>query len=281
MTIGAIVVNHNAGESLHACVTSLLDAGVSAVVVVDNDSRDDSVRALERAHPEIRVIETGKNLGYGSAVNIGRRAIDDDYLFVCNPDLVIEPGAPELLAEYLDHHSEAGVVGPRIYETNGSVYPSARRFPSVKDALGHALFAMFLPDNRFSRRYKSPALDATHAVTVDWVSGACLLARAAAFDAVGGFDERYFMYVEDLDLCWRLRRAQWSSAYLPSARVVHLGGLSSGQHPYRMLVAHHVSTWRFAQRSLSGWRMAMLPAVFVGIGARLVVAVARQFANRR
>ena len=139
---------------------------------------------------------------------------------------------------------------------------------------------MFLPDNRFSRRYKFAAVDATHATAVDWVSGACLLARARAFDEVAGFDERYFMYVEDLDLCWRLRQRNWLCAYLPAAHVIHSGGLSSGQHPYRMLVAHHVSTWRFARRSLTGVRSSMLPIVFVGIVARLVIALVRQLSRR-
>ena len=280
MTIGAIVVNHNAGASLLACVTSLVDGGIESIVVVDNDSRDDSIASVQRVYPAVRVILTGVNAGYGSAVNIGRKEISEEYLFICNPDLVIDTVAPTLLGEYLDHHQDCGVVGPRIFETNGVVYPSARSFPSIRDAIGHALFSMFLPDNQFSRRYKFAAVNATHAVSVDWVSGASFLARAAAFDAVGGFDERYFMYVEDLDLCWRLRQVNWVCAYLPAASVTHRGGLSSRQHPYRMLVAHHVSTWRFARRSLTGARASMLPVVLVGIAARLVIALVRQFTHR-
>ncbi len=280
MSISAIVVNHNAGDSLLACVSSLMGAAIDSIVIVDNDSRDLSVASVEAAHPEVRVIRTGENLGYGTAANIGRRVVDGEYLFICNPDLLIDPNCPTLLGEYLEHHADAGVVGPRIFETNGEVYPSARAFPSITDALGHALLSMFLPDNRFSRRYKSAALSVTHATAVDWVSGACFLARAEAFDLVGGFDERYFMYVEDLDLCWRLRQVGWRCAYLPAAQVIHSGGLSSGQHPYRMLVAHHVSTWRFARRSLTGVRAILLPVVFVGIVVRLVVALVRQFSRR-
>lgn len=280
MSISAIVVNHNAGESLLACVTSLVDSGIESIVIVDNDSYDQSIASVTRVYPAVRVILTGKNLGYGSAVNIGRRGILDEYLFICNPDLVIDQSAPSLLGEYLDHHKDCAIVGPRIFETDGEVYPSARAFPSIKDALGHALLSMFFPDNRFSRRYKFAAVKETHAISVDWVSGACFLARAEAFDQVGGFDERYFMYVEDLDLCWRLRQVKWLCAYLPAANVTHRGGLSSREHPYRMLVAHHVSTWRFARRSLTGARSSILPVVFVGIVGRLAIALVRQFAHR-
>ncbi|HUY07567.1 MAG TPA: glycosyltransferase family 2 protein [Acidimicrobiales bacterium] len=280
MTTGAIVVNHNAGDSLFACVTSLVTSGIESIVVVDNDSHDASLAPVQRAYPDVRVILSRKNLGYGSAVNLGRAELVDEHIFVCNPDLVIDREAPALLAEYLSHHHDTGVVGPRIFETNGQVYPSARSFPSITDAFGHALLSMFWPHNRFSRRYRFATIGATHAVSADWVSGACFLVCAEAFDAVGGFDERYFMYVEDLDLCWRLRQIGWRSAYLPAATVVHHGGISAGQHPYRMLVAHHVSAWRFARKSLTGARSVILPFVFVGVVGRLAVALIRQFGRR-
>ena len=280
MSIGAVVVNHNAGEALIACVASLTEAGLDLITVVDNDSDDSSLERLEREHPGTRIIRTGQNLGYGTAVNLGARALGVERLFVCNPDLVVDASAPGTLARYLDDHPEVGVVGPRIFEANGEIYPSARAFPEVLDALGHGLLAMFWPGNRFSMRYKSAALSAQGPINTDWVSGACFMARSSAFAEVGGFDESYFMYVEDLDLCWRLRRAGWTAAYVPSASVTHFGGLSTGQRPYRMLVAHHASTWRFARRSLTGAQRLLLPLVAMGIGARLVAATAQQFSRQ-
>jgi N-acetylglucosaminyl-diphospho-decaprenol L-rhamnosyltransferase len=100
-----------------------------------------------------------------------------------------------------------------------------------------------------------------------------------AYRSVGGFDEAYFMYVEDLDLCWRLSRAGWSVRIEPSAVVTHAQGLSAKRHPYKMLVAHHVSTWRFAVRSLSGTRRLLLPLIAAGLLLRLAVAVAREAAH--
>ena len=111
---------------------------------------------------------------------------------------------------------------------------------------------------------------------VDWVSGACFLARRSAWEAVGGFDRAYFMYLEDVDLCWRLGRAGWAVAYEPEAQVVHVQGVSADRHPYRMLLAHHVSMWRFARRSTPAERRWALPLVLPGLAVRLAVTVARR-----
>ncbi len=276
MSIAAVIVNHNAGPALTACVESLLAATVDEVIVVDNQSSDNSLDLLARIYPEVTLIETGANLGYGSAINIGRRKTELDYLFICNPDLLVDERAPGYLASYLVSHPEVAVVGPRILEPTGEVYPSARNFPSVINAIGHGLLAMFWPTNRFSRRYKPPTLDLNNPSEAGWVSGACMMARVSAYDQVGGFDERYFMYVEDLDLCWRLTNAGWKIAYQPLGQVVHQGGLSSSRHPYKMQVAHHRSTWRFARRSLTGPKAVLLPVVGVGLVARLFISLCRE-----
>lgn len=276
MTIGAVVVNHNAGASLFECIESLHRAKIEDIVIVDNASSDNSLEKLSQVGPNVRIIRTGKNLGYGTAVNVGRKQLVCDHLFVCNPDLVVEAAAPRLLSSYLDQHPGVGIVGPKIFETSGEVYPSARSFPNIIDALGHGLFGIFWSENPFSRRYKSDALGATVPRRVDWVSGACFLTVARAFDAVSGFDEQYFMYVEDLDLCWRLNKAGWTIAYEPAATVIHHGGVSARRRPYRMLVAHHASTWRFARRRLVGAKRLILPLVGAGILFRLVLALVRQ-----
>jgi len=161
-------------------------------------------------------------------------------------------------------------------EADGTRYPSARRFPTLGDGVGHALLAGVLPGNRFSRRYRMADLDPDGPTEVDWVSGACFLARHRALTELGGFDELYFMYAEDTDLCWRARQAGWGVAYVPDAVVTHLQGISTARHPYRMLVAHHRSVYRFAARTTRGWRRVALPAVAVLLVGRLAVACARR-----
>ncbi|HLI15045.1 MAG TPA: glycosyltransferase family 2 protein [Acidimicrobiales bacterium] len=283
--IGAVVVNRDAGSALVACVDSLRRAGVEEVVVVDNASSDGSLEALARRDRAATIVAAGRNLGYGRAANLGVARLGAGLVLVCNPDLVVDPGAPGALAGAIEADPAVGVAGPLVLRPDGVPYPSARAFPSLVEAAGHALLGPLWPSNPWSRRYRLDlarergALDAGP-VPVDWVSGACALFRREAFDAVGGFDEGYFMYVEDLDLCWRLRRAGWEARYVPAARVVHHGGLSSARHPYRMLVAHHRSTWRFARRSSSGLQRLVLPAVAAGLAARLGVSLAGELGAR-
>jgi len=146
-----------------------------------------------------------------------------------------------------------------------------RTFPDLVDAIGHGLLGAVAPANRFTRRYRMLDWDHSQAAAVDWVSGACLLVRRSAWDVVGGFDPAYFMYLEDVDLCWRAGRAGWAVGYEPAARVLHVQGASTRRRPYRMLVAHHRSLWRFARTTTTGGRRAALPVVAVGLVARLAV----------
>lgn len=283
LAVGAVVVNYEAGAALVRCVASLRVAGASPVVVVDNGSRDGSLAALADADADAVLVPTGRNLGYGTAANRGVAHLEDqiDAVLVCNPDLEIAPDALRRLAAALLEYPDAAVVGPTIREPDGARYPSTRRFPSYATAVGHALFGLFWPDNRWSRAYRQeeaaelPA-DAGDAPEVDWVSGACFLVRREAFSSVSGFDEGYFMYVEDLDLCWRLRRAGWSVRYVADAEVVHEQGRSTARRPYRMIVAHHRSTWRFARRRATGVENALLPLIGAGIVLRCGTALVQR-----
>jgi N-acetylglucosaminyl-diphospho-decaprenol L-rhamnosyltransferase len=280
--LSAVVVNYNAGWLLAGCVASLRAEGIDEVLVADNASTDRSGATLAAADPSARWLPTGANLGYGAAANLGVAATTGRYVLVCNPDVVVGPGALAQLAAALDDDPALGVVGPRITEPDGAVYPSARVFPSLVDAVGHGLLGLVAPGNRFSRRYKLLDWDHTDPRRVDWVSGACFLTRRSAWDALGGFDPSYFMYLEDVDLCWRAWRAGWEVGYEPAAHVTHVQGVSTDRHPYRMIVAHHRSVLRFAGRTLTGAKRLGLPIVAVGLALRAVVACGhRWLAGRR
>jgi N-acetylglucosaminyl-diphospho-decaprenol L-rhamnosyltransferase len=284
--IGAVVVDHDAGALLNGCVRSLLAEGANPVVVVENGapgSVEVALRPLLGTGPatSVRVVRPGRNIGFGSGVNRGLAALageerPPEWVLVSNADLVVHPGALGTLRGVLESHPAWALVGPRILTEAGDVYPSVRRFPSMRDAAGHALLALFKPDNRFTRRYK-PAPPAGDGVAeADWVGGPCFLARRQALEELGGFDEAYFMYLEDTDLCWRARHDGWGVGFAGSAEVTHIGGVSTARHPYRMLLAHHRSALRFSVRTTSGWRRLALPLAAVVLAARLVVAVARQ-----
>jgi N-acetylglucosaminyl-diphospho-decaprenol L-rhamnosyltransferase len=273
--VAAVVVNHDAGAVLVECVASLRGEGIDEVVVVDNASTDGSTGAVQTADPDVRVVHTGANLGYGAGANRGVAATGAELVLVSNPDVVVHPGAVETLAVALASDPALAVVGPCIMEADGTRYPSARRFPSLVDAAGHAVLAGVAPENRFTRRYRMSDLQPDAVAEVDWVSGACFLARRRALEELGGFDEDYFMYAEDVDLCWRARRAGWGVAYVPAAVVTHRRGVSTARRPYRMLAAHHRSVYRFARRTARGWRRATLPVVAALLALRLVVVSAR------
>jgi len=274
--VGAVVVNYNAREHLLACVDSLLAAGVSQVAVADNGSQDGSEMALLERFPAVGWVPTGANLGYGNAANLGARSLCTPYLLVCNPDVAVGYGAVVAMRQLLEARPEVAVVGPKVVDLGGRLYPSARRFPDLVEAFGHGIIGQFWPGNPFTKRYRMTEWDHASRRDVDWVSGSCFMARRQAWDAVGGFDSRYFMYLEDVDLCWRLRQAGWEVTYEPAAQVVHVQGVSADRHPYRMLLAHHVSIWRFARRSTAGSRRAALLLVAPGLVVRFFLASARR-----
>jgi N-acetylglucosaminyl-diphospho-decaprenol L-rhamnosyltransferase len=279
--VSAVVVNHEAGDALVQCVATLRLEGIADVIVVDNASSDGSTEALLSADDAVRLVQTGTNLGYGAAANRGIDMTGSELVLVSNPDVAVHGGALRALVEVLGADPTIAIVGPRILEADGTRYPSARRFPSLVDAAGHALLGDLVPGNRFTRRYRLGYVDAEEVTDVDWVSGACFLARRRALEELHGFDQSYFMYAEDTDLCWRARRAGWGVRFVPSAVVTHLQGISTARHPYRMLVAHHRSVFRFAARTEQGWRRLALPATAVFLTLRLGVMCARQALSAR
>ena len=268
----AVVVNYEAGPLLLDSVRSLLaDAsadGPPPVVVVDNGSTDDSLAVLRAALPAVAVVETGRNLGYAAAANRGIARTETPIVAVCNADVRVRPGAGAALVTRFDAEPDLGAVGPAIVEPDGTRYPSARRVASVADAVGHGTLVRVWPGNPFTRRYRQLDADPDRARDVEWVSGAAVWLRRAAVDAVDGWDERYFMYVEDVDLCWRLRRDGWRVSFEPAATVVHVQGVSTARHPYRMIAAHHRSLLRFAACRGRGWRRALLGPAAVYLAVR-------------
>lgn len=282
----AVVVNHDAGGLLTECVESLR-ADVSAgappeVVVVDNDSSDDSLGTLARAFPDVPVVRPRANLGYARAANLGIAATRAPVVAVLNPDARLDAGSAAVALERFAREPAVAALGPRIRNPDGSTYPSARRVPSVADAVGHGVVGLFRPDNRFTRRYRELDADPARARDVDWVSGAVVFLRRDALDAVGGWNERYFMYVEDVELCWRLRAAGRRVVYEPAAGAVHVQGVSTDRHAYRMIVEHHRSLFRFAAQRWRGPRRWLLPFAGVYLSARTILAlVARTLTGGR
>lgn len=277
MKWSAVVVNHNAGEAIVDCVRSLLTEGAHEVVVVDNASSDGSIAALETAAADenlgASVFHSGGNLGYATAANLGIARTFTEVVAVLNPDTRLLPGTGDAMTGVFED-SSVGAAGPRLLNPDGSTYPSARTVPSTLDAVGHGLLGLMWAKNPFTRRYRQLDVDDTVRRTVDWVSGAAVWMRRSAVDEIGGWDEDYFMYVEDVDVCWRLRQAGWRILFEPAGRVEHVQGTATARRPYRMLMEHHRSLFRFAGKRWRGPRRLLLGPAAVFLGVRAVAAMA-------
>jgi GT2 family glycosyltransferase len=219
--ITVAIVSWNTRELLARCLASV-PAGLD-VWVVDNGSTDGSADMVRTDHPNVRLVESERNLGFGGAVNLVARSTSTPLLLIANADVALEPGALDALRAALDADPGAGAVAPRLVLPDGSTQHSVFAFPSVPFAL---LFALGLAGDRLCVPGR---WNPDRARRVPWAIGALLLVRRAAWDAAGGFDERQWMYAEDLDLGWRLRRAGWATRYEPRARVLHESAASTGQ----------------------------------------------------
>ena len=262
----------------------------AVVVLADNGSTDGVPEAAAAERDNVQFLPTGGNLGYGSGVNVAARhlqplrdagEIDPEFFLISNPDVVFTPEAIDELIACGRRWPVAAAVGPRIEEPDGSIYPSARSVPTLGNGIGHALLGSIYPDNPWSRSYRDNA-DMDNERTAGWLSGSCLLVRWDTFDAVGGFDERYFMYMEDVDLGDRFTRAGYRNIYCPSAEITHAKGHVAGKHADAMLPAHHESAYRFQADRLPHWWQAPLRGLIRGgLKARSAIAVARARTNRK
>jgi N-acetylglucosaminyl-diphospho-decaprenol L-rhamnosyltransferase len=260
--LAVVIVNHDAGNEVVRCVRSVYESAGEIslqVLVVDNQSRDGSPDAVEAAFPQVRVMRNDANRGFPAAANQGMQASRSDFVFLINPDAEVTAGTLEGFLKVARDHPRAGAIGALTRTPDGTIYPSARLVPSLLLGLGHTMLAPFWPDNPWSRRYRLADWDRSRERAIDWVSGSSVLLRRAALDEVGVFDERYFMYVEDMDLCTRLRKAGWEVWFSPQLEVMHIGATATaGQR--RMTLEHSKSIYTyFVKHQSPGWRAALRP----------------------
>lgn len=280
--MAVVTVTYNPGRHLPALVESLGTATQRPTLLVcaDNGSTDGVAQQLAEQHEDVVYLPTGGNIGYGPAINEAARAlaarraageIDADYFLVVNPDVEFTAGSIDHLITCAEASSRAGAVGPRIEEADGSAYPSAREVPNLVTGIGHAVLYPFWPGNPFSKAYKAGE-DLSRRREAGWLSGSCLLVRWEAFDAIGGFDERYFMYFEDIDFGDRLTRAGWENIFTPDAVIAHDQGHSAKKYSAVTVPAHHNSAYRFqADRHPYWWQAPVRAALWAGLKGRALL----------
>jgi N-acetylglucosaminyl-diphospho-decaprenol L-rhamnosyltransferase len=270
--LAVVTVTWSPGETLDGFLDSLAKATTRRyqVVLADNGSTDGAPqRAAER--PGVEFLSTGGNLGYGGGANRGVASLSDEFgwVVVANPDIEWGPDSLDKLLDAADRWPRGGAFGPLIREPNGVVYPSARLLPSLGRGIGHASLGKLWPDNPWTRSYRQSDTTVVER-TAGWLSGSCLLLRREAFEAVHGFDERYFMYFEDVDLGDRLGAAGWQNVYVPDAEVMHIGGAATKKVAAKMLAAHHASAYRYLADRHTGPQWApVLAAIKAALAVRL------------
>jgi GT2 family glycosyltransferase len=277
--VAALIVNYHTYDDVARCLRSLASHEPSIeVCIVDYESNPDAAAVLRRDWPRARIAALSGNDGFGAGVNrAAREAGGASRLLVLNPDSVLDHPIVATLDAWLDAHADAGVVAPRVLEADGAIQPSARRFPGLSTVFGgrSTWLTRVLPGNPVSARNLLTGAQVREPIQVDWVSGACMLIRREAFEAVGGFDEGFFLYWEDADLCRRLADAGWKTWYHPGVAVRHSAGRASRQTPQRAQRAFHRSVFRY-YRKHGGWPAALLtPIVWPALQLRLALKLAQ------
>jgi N-acetylglucosaminyl-diphospho-decaprenol L-rhamnosyltransferase len=284
VSVAVVLVTYESAEDLAACVATLPAAAGPhelEIVVVDNASRDASAEIARGLG--IKVLESPTNLGLSRAIDRGATATAAPWLLLVNPDTRLAPGSLARLLRTAHADPAIGCVGPHLRNSDGSEYPTGRRFPSILVGALHAALGTVWQGNPATRHYHMRDVDRSRPVQVDWVSGACMLARRDAYEAAGRFDAGYFMYFEEMDFCLRLRRAGWRVVYDPGAGVTHILGGSTRSAPYRKVWNHHRSALRFyCRRYARDPRLLLAPLVALFLAARGLASLARTaIAQRR
>ena len=273
-----VIVNYESTDYLIRCLeslyTSVKDTPVN-VFVQDNNSTD----GLERVcagFPQVRLTKNVKNLGFAKAVNRVLTECKAPFTLILNPDTVAIDGCFESILEYMQNQPDVGIVGPRILDADGSIQGSARSFPNFVTALfgRNSILTRFWPNNPISRRsILSSKSDGKTPMEVDWVSGACMVVRKEAWADVGGLDDRFFVYWEDVDWCKRMWERGWRVVYFPEANIMHNIGGSSAKKPLRSILEFHRSCYRFINKHGNGLLKFMNPIVIGALSVRLAVTV--------
>ena len=247
--VSVIVVSYNVKDLLLDCLAALFqrtDVPFEAIVV-DNASADGSADAAEAEFPQVKVHRVRKNVGFGRAANIGLAETSGRFVLVLSPDVMVSEGCLGELADFLLVRPDAGAVGPRIIQPDGSLDPGSRRAfptPSVAFYRFAGLSRLFPHSPRFGR-YNMGHLSSEQTHEIDAGSAACLMFRRAATNKVGFFDPAYFMYGEDIDLCYRLKQGGWKIFFVPAAEAFHIHGASSRQVKGKALYEYHNALWTF------------------------------------
>ncbi len=235
MQLSIVIVSWNVRKDITNCISSLsVNPPVCSfeTIVVDNASSDGSAQEIREQFPEVTCVANDQNYGFAAANNQGIKLAKGEYLLFLNPDTIVRSGSLDPLVTFMDSNKDVGACGPKLLNEDGSTQRSVRKFPSYRGALYRFTFLKYF--KIFKNSYRSWLMrdfDHQSRIDVNQLMGAALLVRKSIIDEIGGFDENFFMYYEEVDLCYRIKKHGWRIVFLPQASITHLGGRSSQQIP--------------------------------------------------
>ena len=249
-----IIVNYNTKDYLKKCIESIYKNTHKTnfeIIVVDNDSNDGSVRMIEDVFPDVKLIVNQRNLGFAKANNKGLVAGQGRYCLLQNSDTLVLPSSIDIMKEFMDKHSEVGIIGSKTFYPDHTVQGTARSFPTPVNAVfgRKSLLTRLMPNNRFSQQYLTClAENYTEPFEVDWVAGSCLMIKRKVIEEIGLLDERFWMYWEDADWCYRAKKKGWKICCVPDAQIIHYEGVSSNGQNARLIMEFNKSVYRYYRK---------------------------------
>ena len=251
-----VIVSYNCRQALQTCLLKLTAEGdTPPIIVVDNASTDGTAEMIAGDFPAVRLIQNTENHGFAAACNHGIRACSSDFILLLNPDTMLKRATLQRLADTMRAQPNIGACGPCVVNTDGSLQPSCRRFPTlgamICDELG---LGRLFPHSRFAK-YRMRGWQHDEVRDVDQLMGGCLLLRRTMLEHIGLLDERFFLYFEEADLCLRLWRTGWRAVFVADSTVTHLGGECSKIDPRNALGHRYRSLFAFYRKHYPPWHL--------------------------
>jgi len=274
------IVSYNSLNFLRDCLNSILENPPSLkyeIIVVDNASADGSCELVQKNFPQVKLLRNSKNTGFAAANNKAISKTNSKYILLINSDCKVYKNSLDNLVSFMEKNKKVGIAGPKIINSDGSVQLSCRKFPSIFNAAFHTILTNIVPNNPFSRKYKLADVNRDTPFEVDWVSGSAMIIRRKALEDTGLIDERYFMYVEDLDLCYRMWQKSWKVYYYPCANILHHIGGSSGNSELKACFRMQRSVFYFFWKNYrKSWKVFLIPLLIIVLAFRVFVTFFKQ-----
>ncbi|GGN92912.1 glycosyltransferase family 2 protein [Saccharibacillus kuerlensis] len=281
MDVSILILNYNTCQLTMDCIHSVFASQTRyeyEIILIDNNSSDNSVEVLSRTFPSIRMIVNKENVGFAKANNQGMRIAGGRYVLLLNSDTVIQPDTIQTMVDYMDRNPHAGAAGCKVLLADGSLDKTCKRGLPTPSASFYYMFGIskMFPDKPKYNQYQLSYLDPDKEHAVDCLVGAFMLVRAEVIREVGMLDENFFMYGEDLDWCYRIKQAGWAIRYYPATFILHYKGASSKRRPVKLLYEFHramVIFYRKHYREKYAWPVNGF--IYTGIGVKFAATLIR------